>query len=114
MVPKFDLDWASTFAKQEREENNSKVKIYVYGILKKQEYEEKMKIRSKKRVDAIPDFIEYFYFDEPDYPQRIEAAMEAHLDQRLREEGQHIKTWALSNKFAGKKVKKRTLHFFYE
>lgn len=40
--------------------------------------------------------------------------MEAHLDQRLREEGQHIKTWALSNKFAGKKVKKRTLHFFYE
>lgn len=71
IVPKVDLDWASTFAKQEREENNNKVKIYVYGILKKQDYDEKIKARSKKRLDTVPDYIEYFYIDEPDYPQRI-------------------------------------------
>lgn len=88
--------------------------IYVYGILKKQDYDEKIKVRSKKKIDAIPDYVDYFYFDEQDYPQKIVAAMEAHLDVRLREEGQHLKTWALTNKFAGKKIKKRTLHFFYE
>jgi uncharacterized protein YhhL (DUF1145 family) len=61
IVPKIHLDWASTFAKQEREENNNKVKIFVYGILRKKEYEEKIKARSKKKVDTIPDYIEYFY-----------------------------------------------------
>lgn len=33
---------------------------------------------------------------------------------RIREETNHTKTWAITNKYAGKKVKKRTLHFFFE
>lgn len=37
-----------------------------------------------------------------------------HLEERLKQEGNHVKTWALANKFAGKSVKKRTLHFYYE
>ena len=36
IVPKHDFDWASTFARQEREENKQKVKIFVYGLFKRQ------------------------------------------------------------------------------
>lgn len=75
IVPKFHLEWAEIFAKQERNENSNKIKIYVYGILKKQDYEDKIKARSKKRVDIIPDYIDYFYFDEPDYPQKMVFAI---------------------------------------
>lgn len=58
--------------------------------------------------------MEYFYFGEEDYPMKICQLMEQHLDLRIRQEGNHVKTWALTNKFADKKVKKRTLHFYYE
>jgi hypothetical protein len=54
VVPKSDLDWASTFAKQEREESNGKVKLFVYGILKKQDYDDKMRVRSKKKIGTVP------------------------------------------------------------
>lgn len=54
VVPKQDLEWASTFAKQEREESSGKVKLFVYGIIKKQEYDDKMRIRSKKKIDSVP------------------------------------------------------------
>ena len=73
-----------------------------------------MKFKSKKRVDADPEYIEYFDIIEGEYPQLIVRKIDDHLTARLKEENQHIKTWAISNKYANKKIKKRTLHFFYQ
>ena len=43
-----------------------------------------MKARSKKRIDATSEYVDYFYYDELDYPQKIVNAVENHLDVRLR------------------------------
>jgi hypothetical protein len=114
LVPEKELSWAETFAKQEREESNHKKKIYVYGVLKKTAYNERLKARSKKKADKIPDYIHYYSLEDEDYPDEIVRAIEGHLEERIKQEGNHVKTWALTNKFAGKSVKKRTLHFYYE
>jgi len=45
------------FARQEREESGNKKKIYVYGILNKKIHGEKIKARSKKRIEQVADFI---------------------------------------------------------
>ena len=60
VVPDKHLSWAETFARQEREESSNKKKIYVYGLLKKSAFNDKMKARSKKRIEKIPDYIEYY------------------------------------------------------
>lgn len=61
----------------------------------------------------MPDYVRYFALDDEDYPEEIVHAIEGHLEERVRQEGNHTKAWALTNKFAGKNVKKRTLHFYY-
>ena len=40
--------------------------------------------------------------------------MEEHLEVKLKEENQNIKSWAITNRYTNKNVKKRTLHFFYQ
>ena len=40
--------------------------------------------------------------------------MDEHLDIKLKEENQNIKNWAITNRHVNKKIKKRTLHFFYQ
>ena len=86
----------------------------MYGILKKKVHLEKMKARSKKKLDKVPDYINYYAFEDEDYPEEIVRMIEGHLEERIRQEGNHVKTWAQTNKFAGKSVKRRTLHFYYE
>ena len=51
-MPVFDVEWASTFAKQEREDTNNKVNIYVYGLLTKTEYDKRATKKSKRRIEA--------------------------------------------------------------
>jgi hypothetical protein len=114
IVPEKELSWAETFARQEREESSNRKKIFVYGILKKSVVADKLKARSKKKPEKIPDYVQYYSLDDPDYPEEIVRAIEGHLEERLKQEGHHTKAWALTNKFAGKAVKKRALHFYYE
>lgn len=64
IVPEKYLSWAETFARQERDESDNKKKIYVYGILKKSVYTDKLKARSKKKVDKVAEYIEYFEYSD--------------------------------------------------
>jgi hypothetical protein len=70
-VPDKHLSWAETFAKQERADSQNKKKIHVLGILKNSAYLDKIKIRSKKRFDKVPDYVHYFSLDNPDISKEI-------------------------------------------
>lgn len=70
-MPEKELSWAETFARQEREESNNKKKIYVYGLLRKAAYLDKVKARSKKKLDKIPDYINYYEIENDSYVEEI-------------------------------------------
>lgn len=73
-----------------------------------------MKARQKKKAQKIPNYINYYEIEDDDYVEEIVRNIDIHLEERLKQEGNHVKTWALTNKYAGKSVKKRTLHFYYQ
>jgi hypothetical protein len=54
------LSWAETFAKQERADSDNKKKIHVLGIIKDSVYKDKIKAKSKKRIDKVPDYVHYY------------------------------------------------------
>lgn len=72
----------------------------MYGILPKNAYENKKNLRSRKRIDQVPEYVDYFCEDDKEFPETISRLMEEHLNLQLRLEGAHVKTWAISQKFA--------------
>lgn len=56
----------------------------------------------------------YYSVDDTEVSAEICTLISEHLELKLKHEDDHIKSWALSNKYAQKKVKRRTVHIYFD
>ena len=108
--------WAEKFSKQEKEESKGKKIIHVIKMLSQSTYQEKNNQRKKSRKD--PNFNNIFFEinkDEDDHSEKLNSIIrniEDKLKTKLKNEGDKVKNWALSNKFAQKAKKKTNTHYY--
>lgn len=106
--------WAEHFAKQERDDSNNRKKIHVIGILTDDYYRKKTKDRSQTRIDKRLPYVHYFSKNNNAYPQKVVELITEHLEDRIRQEEEYMRTWALNNKYADKSIKRTTVTIYYD
>ena len=115
-VPRDLVSWSEKFSKQEREESKGKKIVHVVEFMNEEDYESKKKQRKKLKKDPNSKIF-YEINQETDFTEDVGEVlkdMEEKLAIRLRNEGDKVKNWALSNKFAQKEKKKTNLHFYIQ